>query len=281
MRFFKMHGLGNDFILVDGIKEKMPEDCAQEAVILCDRHFGVGADGLILILPSEKADIRMRIINSDGSEAEMCGNGIRCFARLVYELGYIKKEQFAVETKAGIMTPQLQLKNGKVEAVTVDMGEPGLERADIPMLGPAGRVIAENLEALDKTFQVTSLLMGVPHTVIFVDDAASFDLYKYGPAIEKNPVFPRKTNVNFIQVLNRGEIKHRVWERGAGPTLACGTGACASLVAAALNGKTDRRAKVHLPAGALDIEWSPSDNRVKMTGPAELTFIGETMGLFP
>lgn len=280
MKFFKMHGLGNDFILVDGYAEKMPADCYKQAVALCDRHFGIGADGLIYILPSESADIRMRIINSDGSEAEMCGNGIRCFAKLVYELGHVKEEQFGVETKAGIMTPRLVLKNGEVTAVTVDMGEPYLDRADIPMLGPSGWVIGEDLDVLDRTFQVTSLLMGVPHTVVFVDDAEGFNLSKYGPAIEKHPVFPRKTNISFVQVINRGEMKYRVWERGAGPTLACGTGACAALVAAVLNNKTDRNVNVRLSAGVLDIVWSETNNHVMMTGPAEMTFTGETTGLF-
>lgn len=275
MRFTKMHGLGNDFIMVDGYKEKLPEDIFAVAAKLCHRNFGIGADGLILVLPSEKTDIRMAIYNSDGSEAEMCGNGIRCFAKFVYEQGYVKKKSFGVETLAGIMTPRLVLDGGKVSGVTVDMGEPSLERGAVPMEGPAaGQAIDEPLEVLDKTFRITALLMGVPHCVIFVDDVDAVDLAKYGPVIEKHPLFPRKTNVHFLQVLNTQELKMRVWERGAGITLACGTGACASLVAAVLNKKAEKKAKIHLPGGTLEIEWA-ADNHVYMTGPAQEVFVGE------
>jgi diaminopimelate epimerase len=276
-----MHGLGNDFILIDGFKEKLPADLLTTSAKLCDRHFGIGADGLILVLPSEKADLKMRIINSDGSEAEMCGNGIRCFARYAYEKGFVNKETFTVETLAGIMTPRLVFEQNKLMGITVDMGEPVLERSAVPMLGPAGQAINEPLSVLDKIVYVTALLMGVPHCIVFVDDVSKIAIEKYGPALETHATFPKKTNVHFLEVLNDREIKMRVWERGAGLTLACGTGACASLVAAVLNKKTGRKAKVHLPGGTLIIEWA-ENNHVYMTGPARNVFSGkvEEKGLF-
>lgn len=274
MKFTKVHGLGNDFILVDGFKEKLPADLNKTALNLCHRHFGIGADGLVFILPSETADIRMSIINSDGSTAEMCGNAIRCFAKFVYESGYVKKKKFTVETLAGTMVPELVLEDGQVQGITVDMGEPFLERSLIPMQGPPGEVIDEPLEVLDRTFKITAMLMGVPHTVTFLDDVGAFDLHKYGPALEGHPIFPRKTNANFAEVINDHEIIYRVWERGAGPTMACGTGACSVLVAAVLNKKMGRKAKIHLPGGTLEIEWR-ENNRVYMTGPARIVFSGE------
>lgn len=277
MKFYKMHGIGNDFIMVDGFKEDLPQDLSKTALELCNRNFGIGGDGFVVMLPSDTADIRMRIINSDGSEAEMCGNAIRCFARLAYESGHVKKETFTIETLAGPMIPRLVIENGKVTGVTVDMGEPFLERNKVPMLGAPGQVINEPLKVLDTTFNITALLMGVPHCITFVDDVDSIDLSKYGPVLEHNPVFPRKTNVHFLQVLNNEEIKMRVWERGAGVTLACGTGACASLVAAVLNNKTGRRAKIHLPGGTLEIEWA-ENNHVYMTGPGQYVFSGEVIG---
>ena len=280
MKFEKMHGLGNDFILVDGFKETLPVDLREIAIALCDRHFGIGADGLMVVLPSEKADIRMRIINSDGSEAEMCGNGIRCFARFVHEAGYVHKDEFTVETLAGIMTPLLVRANGNIIGVRVDMGEPALERSAVPMLGPVGQVVNEPIEAGDAVFKITALLMGVPHCVTFVDDVDKVELEKYGPLLENHPAFPRKTNVHFLEVINNSEIKMRVWERGAGITLACGTGACASLVASVLNNKTGRKAKIHLPGGMLEIEWA-ANNHVYMTGAAEKVFCGKVNpGLF-
>jgi len=269
-----MQGAGNDFILINGLKEKSPSNLLDVASNLCDRHFGIGADGLIIILPSEIADIKMCIINSDGSEAEMCGNGIRCFARYVYEEGIVKKEVFKVETLAGIMSPHLILEKGKVVGVTVDMGEPSLEGSSVPILGFVGQVINEPLKVLDTTFKITALLMGVPHCVVFVDDVSNLDVAKYGAAIETNPVFPRKSNVHFLEIINEREIEMRVWERGAGLTLACGTGACASLVASVLNKKTGRKAKMNLPGGTLYIEWA-NNNHVYMTGPAKRTFSGE------
>ncbi len=274
MKFTKMHGLGNDFILVDGFQETLSPDLSQITLKLCDRHFGIGADGVIVVLPSETADFRMRIINSDGSEVEMCGNGIRCFAKYVYEENLIKQATFTVETLAGIMTPSLVLQGDKVTGVRVDMGEPSLERSAVPMFGSVGQALHESLEVLDTTFYITALSMGNPHCVIFVDDVGQIDLEKYGPALETHRVFPKKTNVHFLEVQNRAEIKMRVWERGVGPTLACGTGACASLVAAVLNQKTERQAKIHLPGGTLEIEWA-ENNHVYMTGPAQKVFSGK------
>lgn len=274
MKFTKMHGLGNDFILVDGFKEELPEDLAQTAILLCDRHFGIGADGLVLALPSLKKAVKMRIFNPDGSEAEMCGNAIRCFSKYVYEKGYVEEQEFTVETKAGIMVPRLIIENQKVSAVQVDMGEPYLDRSSVPMLGPHGQAINEPLTVLDRTFKVTTLLMGVPHCVIIVDNVAEVDLQKYGPALENHPIFPRKTNVDFIEILNENEIKMRVWERAAGLTLACGTGACASFVAASIKNRVKRKGQVRLPGGTLEIEWA-ANNHVYMTGPAEQVFCGE------
>ena len=274
MRFSKVHGLGNDFIIIDGFRENLPQDLHRAAQRLCDRHFGVGADGLVLALPSLKADVMMRIYNSDGSEAEMCGNAIRCLARFAYESGYVRKEEFTVETLAGVMTPRLVLKNGEVAGVTVDMGEPSFQRKDIPMLGPEGQALNVPLQVLGRTFDATCLLMGVPHCVIFVDDVDEIELEKYGPHLEKHPLFPRKTNVHFVEVPNDREMKMRIWERGAGVTLACGTGACGALAAAAANNRTGRKAAVHLPGGMLEVEWA-GNNHIYMTGPAQVVYCGE------
>ena len=274
VKFFKYHGIGNDFIIIDALKEKIPENISELSRKLCHRNFGIGADGLIIVHSSDSVDIRMQIINSDGSEAEMCGNGIRCFAKYVYENKYVKGQKFTVETLAGTMIPEIILKNGEVSAVIVDMGEPSFKRKDVPMLGEKEEAIDEPLEVLDKTIRVTSVLMGVPHCVVFVDDLDAVDLSKYGPALEKNPVYPQKTNVHFVKVINENELKMRIWERGAGITLACGTGACGSLVAAVRNNKTNRNARVELPGGVLNIEWA-SNNHVYMTGPAEFAFSGE------
>jgi len=276
VKFNKVQGLGNDFIIVDGFKEQLPVDIHKTAISLCDRHFGIGADGLVFALPSEKADIRMRIVNSDGSEAEMCGNAIRCFAKFAHETGYVQEDEFTVETLAGIMTPRLVKDNGIITGVRVDMGEPSLERSAVPMLGPVGQAVNEPLEVGDKVFNVTALLLGVPHCLTFVEDVSKIELEKYGPLLEKHPLFPRKTNVHFLEVMNEYEIKMRIWERGAGITMACGTGACAALVAAVLNKKTGKKAKIHLPGGMLEIEWA-ANNHVYMTGPAEHVFSGEVL----
>ena len=276
LRFTKMHGLGNDYIFVNGMSERLPRvSLPRLARALSDRHFGIGADGLILVLPSRSAQFRMQVFNADGSEAEMCGNGIRMFARYVYEHGLTRDRELAVETLAGVIRPRLMVRGGRVASVRVDMGEPRLERSEIPMRGKPGRVIGEALRVDGERYEVTAVSMGNPHCVIFVKEVAEFPVARVGPAIERHRAFPRRTNVEFVQVLGRSALRMRVWERGAGETLACGTGACATLVAAVLNGKADRKATVHLPGGDLKIEWRASDNRVYMTGPAEEVFCGE------
>jgi len=274
LRFTKVQGLGNDFILVDGFAEKINlDELPALAVRMCDRRFGVGADGLVPLLPSARADVQMRIFNSDGSEAEMCGNVTRCAAKYLYEHGVIRQEKIRVETLAGIMVPELLVEGGRVSLIRVDMGEPRLERTEIPMAGPAGRVVDEPLPVDGAGYRVTAVSMGNPHCVIFVPDVESVPLREIGPRIETHPVFPKKINVEFIQVLAPDEVRMKVWERGAGETMACGTGACAAAVAAHLNGLTGRRVTVHLRAGDLLIEWA-DDNHVYMTGPAEEVFTG-------
>ena len=279
--FVKMHGLGNDFILIDCLSKLLGDSSflSYLAKKLCDRNFGIGADGLILILPSSQADLRMRIFNFDGSEAQMCGNGIRCFAKYAYENKLISKNKFAVETLAGIITPELifqVLKNKKVLRIKVNMGTPKLRRREIPMNGEdTPTVIDETLKINpEQTFKITCVSMGNPHCITFVNDVQSISVEEIGPKIENHSLFPEKTNVEFIQVLNKQEINFRVWERGVGETLACGTGACAALAAAVLNNKTDRKATIHLSGGDLDILWA-DDGYIYMTGPAELVFRGE------
>lgn len=274
MNFTKMHGLGNDFIVVAG-ESRLPDDAARRAIDCCNRYFGVGADGLVFILPSEKADFRMRIINSDGSEAEQCGNAIRCAAKYVYDNGLTDKTELAIETiGAGAQKVRLSVADGRVSTVRVDMGEPILNGLAVPTLIDANPVRHYPIEADGAEFRFTAVSMGNPHCVIYVDDAAGFDLHRWGPKLETHKLFPKRINVEFATVLSRTRIEMRVWERGAGPTLACGTGACATLVAAVLDGKADRRAVVSLAGGDLDIEWSEADNRVYMTGPAVTVYRG-------
>jgi diaminopimelate epimerase len=269
-----MHGLGNDFIVVAGERE-LPEGASGLAVQLCDRHFGIGADGLVYILPSDRADFRMRIMNPDGSEAEQCGNAIRCVAKYVYDRGLISKDTVTIETLgAGVQQLQIAAEGGKAAKVRVDMGEPILNGLAVPTTIDLNPVIGHPIAAEGRTFHFTAVSMGNPHCVIFVDDAVSFDLHKWGPLLETHPLFPRKTNVEFVTVASRTHAVMRVWERGAGPTLACGTGACATLVASVLGGLTDRTATVSLAGGDLLIEWSEEDNHVYMTGPAAEVFTG-------
>ncbi|WP_291299569.1 diaminopimelate epimerase [Desulfosporosinus sp. BICA1-9] len=276
MEFLKMHGLGNDFVFLDHFSVTLDGDAdyPELAKKLCHRQFGIGGDGLVVILPSKVADARMRIINSDGSEPEMCGNGIRCFARYVYDQGIVRHNPMKVETLAGVLTIHLNIKDAQVQGVRVDMGEPILRADLIPVLVQGEPVVGETLEVLGKTFQYTAVSMGNPHCVIFVEDLATLDFERLGPAIEKHSLFPRKTNVEFIKVNSPQDMTMKVWERGAGPTLACGTGACASAVAAVLNQKTERTVTVHLPGGDLLIEWG-LDNHIYMTGPATYVFKGE------
>ncbi|MGI9859887.1 diaminopimelate epimerase [Moorella naiadis] len=275
MHFVKMHGLGNDFVLVNALAEEVPEDLPSLARWVCHRRFGIGADGLILVLPSKQAQLRMRIFNPDGSEAEMCGNGIRCFARYAYESGLVKGAELQVETLAGIIKPRLILTGSRVTGVRVDMGEPRLERAEIPMAGTGSPVLDEPLEINGETWRGTCVSMGNPHCVFFVADVDRAPVTTVGSLVEGHNLFPRRTNVEFIQVRNRDELQMRVWERGAGETMACGTGACAATVAGALTGRSNRKVTVHLAAGDLEIEWSPADNHVYMTGPAVEVFRGD------
>lgn len=274
VKFSKWHGLGNDFILIDGRMEKAAhwETLAKN---LCDRHFGIGADGLVILLDSDIADFRMRIFNQDGSEPEMCGNAIRCIARYVYESGISNKTKMTFETLAGLIAPQLVLEDGKITAVRVNMGIPQLLCKDIPINGNSeDQAIHQPLEINGTVYHFTGVSMGNPHAVIFVDDLAQIPIQDIGPQIETHSLFPRKTNVEFVQVVGQETLRMKVWERGAGPTLACGTGACATLVAAALNQKSTRKAKVILDGGALLIEWDEHD-QVWMTGPAMEVFKGE------
>jgi len=275
MKFTKMQGAGNDYVYVNCFVEQI-EDPAAVAVKVSNRNFGIGSDGLILIMPSEVADVRMRMFNSDGSESEMCGNGIRCVAKYAFDHGIVAKKEISAETGAGILTLQLVTgSDGKVEKVRVNMGPPRLTRAEIPMQGnPGEQVVAQPLNILHSSFDITCASMGNPHCVIFVDDVESFQVEKYGPLIENHELFPRRTNVEFVQVLSRTEVRQRTWERGAGETLACGTGSSAVTAACVLNGLTEKRILNHLSGGDLEMEWG-DDGNIYMTGPAVEVFSGE------
>lgn len=275
MRFVKMHGAGNDFIVVDGDKESLAEEHLPSiARHACDRNLGIGADGLILVLPSRIANYKMRMLNPDGSEAEMCGNGIRVFAKYIFDRKLHQDVVMTVETLGGIKTLKLNTAGGKVQSVRVDMGEPRLLRSEIPMKGENTKVVGESLKVAGKKYEITCVSMGNPHCVTFVDRVDEFPVAKIGPDFENHPSFPQRTNVEFVEILNQQEIKMRVWERGAGETLACGTGACASAIAGMLNDKVSRKVTVHLRGGDLFIEWL-GDNKVFMTGPAEEIFEGK------
>jgi len=274
IHFTKMHGTGNDYIYINMFKEKV-KNPSKLAKAVSHRHFGIGSDGLILILPSKNADFKMRIFNADGSEAEMCGNGIRGFAKYVYEHGLTKKNVVAVETGAGIKNITIKIRNSRVFSIMVDMGEPILQRERIPMIGDPGMVINELLSLDDGAkFSITSLSMGNPHVVIFVEDIERFPVEKYGPIIERHLIFPQRTNVEFVKVENQREISQRTWERGSGETLSCGTGASAATVASILNKKTERNLTVHLLGGDLQTRWEEKDNHVYLSGPAVEVFEG-------
>jgi diaminopimelate epimerase len=273
MKFTKMEGAGNDYVYVDGRSERIANP-SELAIRISDRHFGVGADGLIVIMPSDRADVRMEMYNADGSRGEMCGNAIRCVGKFVYERNIARRENLSIETDCGIKLLKLFTVGGAVDRAMVNMGLPQLERAQIPMKGPEGRVINENLEILDRTFRITVVSMGNPHCVMFIKDVESFDLAKYGAAIERHGAFPARVNAEFVQVVDRSHVRMRVWERGSGETLACGTGACAVCVAGVLNGLTEKKVTVHLRGGDLEIEWS-EDGSVLMTGPAREVFSGD------
>lgn len=277
MKFTKMHGAGNDYIYINCFEETV-DDPAALTVRLSDRHFGVGSDGIILICPSEIADFRMRMFNSfDGSEGDMCGNGIRCVGKYVHDKGLTDKTEVTIETLAGIKTLFLNLENGVVKTVRVDMGQPSVKAPDIPVVTERPEFIDQPVSAGAHTYRMTCVSMGNPHAVTYTDDVSILDLPVIGPPLENNPLFPKRANIEFVQVIDDHTLKMRVWERGSGETLACGTGACASLVASVLNGKCRRRAKLILLGGELDIEWNEADNHVYMTGPAEFVFDGETL----
>jgi len=275
MKFTKMHGAGNDYVYVNGFEERV-DDPVRAARLVSDRNFGIGSDGLILILPSEVADVRMRMFNADGSEAEMCGNGIRCVAKYAYERGLARKTQLAIETGNGVRRVEL-LTDGadKVERVRVGMGAPRLLRAEIPMGGPADHQAVDfELEVGERIVRATCVSMGNPHCVVYVDDVEAFPVREVGPRIEHHPLFPRRINVEFVQLLGPGEVRQRTWERGAGETLACGTGASAVTVAGVLTGRTERRIVNHLRGGDLELEWLEG-GEVLMTGPAVEVYSGE------
>jgi diaminopimelate epimerase len=274
MKFTKMHGIGNDYVYVNCFEEEI-KDPVKLAPIISDRHFGVGSDGLILILPSKAADCKMRIFNADGSEAQMCGNGIRCVAKYVYDHKITQKNPLTVETLAGVKTIRLFATNGKVSGARVNMGKPGLMRSEIPMLGKETQVINELLTiGQGATFHITCVSMGNPHCVIFVDNFDKIDLPHYGAGIERHHSFPERTNVHFVKVYSSKEVTMKTWERGSGITLACGTGASAVCVAGVLNKKTESKILAHLPGGDLELEWA-EDGNVYMTGPATEVFTGE------
>lgn len=270
MKFTKMHGLGNSYIYVNLFEEELrEEELSHLAVRVSDRNTGIGSDGMILIGPSERADFRMRIFNQDGSEGKNCGNGLRCVAKYVYERGLTRRTHFTIETLGGLVEAQLHVNDqDRVEAVTVDMGEPRLRKKDLPMLGEADApVLGERIEVDGQPFEITGVSMGNPHAIIFTDDVEAVDVAQIGPQIERHPLFPERINVEFIQVVSPQEIIFRVWERGSGITQACGTGACAAVVAGVLNGLLERKVRVHLLGGDLQIEWR-ENGRVYMTGPA-------------
>ncbi|WP_437193108.1 diaminopimelate epimerase [Planctomicrobium sp. SH527] len=274
MRFTKMHGAGNDYVYVNAFTETLPEDIPALARKISDRHTGVGGDGLILICPSDQADARMRMYNADGSESEMCGNGVRCVAKFVYDHGIAKKEELKIETGRGVLTLQVFPVDGRVEQVRVNMGQPILEADLIPTTLAGTPPVNVPLDVGGTTLHVTAVSMGNPHCVTFVPELNDHLIHGIGPQVEVHPAFPRRVNAEFIKVISRSEIQMRVWERGSGETQACGTGACASLVAGVLNGLTERKVLCHLPGGDLTLEWAES-GEVFMTGPAAEVFSGD------
>lgn len=274
MKFTKMHGCGNDYVYVNLFEENI-EDAPALSIKVSDRHFGIGSDGLITIGASDVADFRMRIYNADGSEAEMCGNGIRCVAKYVYDHKLTDKTEISVESGAGIKYLTLFVENGKVAQVRVDMGEPILNSKEIPVLADGDRVVDQPISVGGREWKMTCVSMGNPHAVVFVEDVASFEIEKYGPDFERHSLFPKRTNTEFVQLISREEIAMRVWERGSNETWACGTGTCACVMACILNGYTDNKVLVHLRGGDLTIEYEPDTNHIFMTGPATEVFRGE------
>ena len=274
MKFTKMQGCGNDYVYVNGFEYQF-EDPGKVSEIVSDRNFGIGSDGLIMINPSEVADFKMSMYNADGSEGKMCGNGIRCVAKYVYDNKMTDKTTITVETLSGIKTLVLNVKDGKVDTVRVNMGAPELITAKIPVVSDKDKMINEPVIVGGKEYNITCVSMGNPHAVTFIDDTDSLNIEAIGPLFEKNDIFPESVNTEFIQVVDRNTIKMRVWERGSAETLACGTGACASVVACVLNGKTDNKVTVKLLGGDWFIEYNQEENTVYMTGPARITFTGD------
>ncbi|MDR2813978.1 MAG: diaminopimelate epimerase [Prevotellaceae bacterium] len=277
MKFTKMHGAGNDYVYVDCTKGEVanPNELSKK---ISDRRFGVGSDGLVLICKSSVADFRMRMFNADGSEAQMCGNATRCIGKYVFDKGLTTKTELTLETLAGVKRLSLFVDSGKVRKVTVDMGAPELRPAKIPTLFAGERVVAAPLEVGGKVFSITCVSMGNPHAVTFVEDVKSFDVHHFGKLIENHALFPEKVNVEFVEPLSATELRMRVWERGSGETWACGTGACATLVAATLNNLSHGKATIHLLGGDLEVEWDKNANLIYMTGEAETVFEGEFCG---
>ncbi len=273
MKFTKMQGIGNDYIYINCFEEKV-ENPSKLSVRLSDRHFGIGSDGIILIEPSAGADCRMDIYNADGSQAMMCGNGIRCVGKYIYERGIAKKDVLKIDTMSGIKTLRLDIQDDTVESVTVDMGAPGFKAQKIPAVFSKDQIIDEPVTVDGVNYRITCVSMGNPHCVLFVDDVNKIDIEKIGPKLENHAMFPNRANIEFIQVLNKNEVNMRVWERGSGETWACGTGACACAAACFVNKKTERKVKVHLRGGDLEINWDEKTGNVYMTGPAEFVFDG-------
>ncbi|MDO5553230.1 MAG: diaminopimelate epimerase [Planctomycetia bacterium] len=279
MRFTKMQGAGNDYVYVDCFNETLPDSPDVLAGKVADRHFGIGSDGLVLICPSELADAQMRMFNPDGSESEMCGNAIRCVAKYLFDHRICQKEQMTIQTGAGLLTITVEVERGRVVRARVDMGEPVLQADLVPTTlqscSGEGPVVLVPLLVDGAVFNATCVSMGNPHAVFFVDAITDRHITEYGPKIETHASFPRRTNVEFVEILTRGELRMRVWERGTGETMACGTGACATAVAAVLAGVADRHVTIHLRGGDLEIDWNEQTNHVIMTGPAVEVFSGE------
>lgn len=274
MKFTKMHGIGNDYVYVNCFEENV-DDPAKVARFVSDRHFGIGSDGLILIKPSQEADCEMDMYNMDGSQGAMCGNGIRCVAKYVYDYGIAAKPHLRIATKSGIKELDLTIENGKAVLVKVNMGSPVLEASRIPILTDKKEVISEPIQVDGQTFCITGVSMGNPHAIVYMDDVDHLEIEKIGPKFENHPLFPDRINTEFIRVIDRSTIQMRVWERGAGETLACGTGACAAVVSSILNGYTEDEVTVRLLGGDLKIHWDRGQNLVYMTGPAVTVFDGE------
>lgn len=274
MKFTKMHGLGNDYVYVNGFEETI-DNPKEVAIKISDRHFGIGSDGLVLILPSDRSDFRMRMFNADGSEAEMCGNAIRCVGKFVYDNGLTTKEVVSIETLAGEKILDLTVEEGQVTYAKVDMGEPILDPKDIPVNSELSPVVGEMIVVDNRAYAMTCVSMGNPHAITFVDEITDEHVLNLGPILEVHEAFPKKINVEFVKVIDDSTLEMRVWERGSGETLACGTGACATLVASVLNNKVNRKAAVNLLGGQLIIEWDEKTNHVFMSGPAETVYTGE------